>query len=150
MRLHHLPAPTSLLVLYDRDCGFCAWMLALLLRRDRHRRLRPAPIQGPEGERLLAGVPRTERLASWHAVDAAGRRTSAGAALAEVLRRLPGGSAPAAVCRLAPGATERAYGWVARHRRLLSRPVPAPAKARARALVAAREAQGAPREGRVD
>jgi predicted DCC family thiol-disulfide oxidoreductase YuxK len=129
-----------MVVLYDRDCGFCAWLLAWLLRWDRGRRLRPAPIQGPEGDARLAGVAPADRLASWHAVDADGRVFSGGAALTEVLRRLPGGSPLARATARVPRLTERAYAFVATNRRTLARPLRLRGVARARASIAARAA----------
>jgi predicted DCC family thiol-disulfide oxidoreductase YuxK len=124
-----------MLVLWDRDCGFCAWMLALVLRADRRRVLRPAPIQGPEGDRHLAHMPAERRLASWHLVDDDGGVTSGGEALTRVLAVLPGLRPLAKVTGALPRATTRSYDWVATHRSLLSRPIPASAKARARRLV---------------
>jgi predicted DCC family thiol-disulfide oxidoreductase YuxK len=132
--------PNLMIVLWDRDCGFCAFMLSLVLRADRRRRLKPMPIQSPDGERLLADMPVEQRLASWHFIDDHGRRTSGGEALTELLRHLPGGRVPAALTGALPGVTEGAYGWVATHRRLLSRPIPSGFKERARRLVAARSA----------
>ena len=128
-----------MLVLYDSDCGFCVWTLAWVLRWDRHRRLRSAPIQSPEGQEALGGLEPSERLASWHFVDEHGRVSSAGPALTELLRRLPAGPAPAALTARAPGLTQRAYEAVAANRSMLSRLVSARAKSRARALVTARE-----------
>jgi predicted DCC family thiol-disulfide oxidoreductase YuxK len=127
-----------MIVLWDKDCGFCAFMLSLVLRADRARRLRPVPIQGEEGERLLADMPLEQRLASWHFIDDAGHRTSGGEALSKLLGYLPLGRGPAALTRALPKPTEGAYHWVATHRRLLSRPIPSGAKERARRLVAAR------------
>ena len=127
-----------MLILFDRDCGFCAWTLAALLRRDPGGRLRVATIQGAEGERLLAAIPPERRLASWHVVDDEGRLRSGGAALPTVLAALRGGAPFAALARRAPGMTDRGYRWVAAHRSLLSKPVPARAKARAREALAAR------------
>lgn len=127
-----------MIVLWDRDCGFCAFLLSLVLRADRRRALKPVFIQSPEGERLLADLPPERRLASWHLIDDEGRRTSGGEALTELLRELPGGRLPSALTGAAPRATEGAYRWVATHRSLLSRPIPAGAKERARRLVAAR------------
>lgn len=124
------------IVLYDADCGFCTWMLAWLLRADRHRRLRPLALQAPEAGELLADLTPDERMASWHLIAPDGRRTSAGAALPDVLAVLPGGAVPAAVLRRVPDLTERGYRWVAHHRSALSRLVPAGAKARAARRVA--------------
>jgi len=84
------------IVVYDPDCGFCRFSLALLLIWDRpererreavrrgrpsppHRRsrwggsatpgaLRPLPLGSPEADRLLADLGPEERAASWHLV----------------------------------------------------------------------------------
>ena len=40
------PDPVPLLVLFDSRCGLCQGSVRWLLRRDRHRRLRFAPLQG--------------------------------------------------------------------------------------------------------
>jgi predicted DCC family thiol-disulfide oxidoreductase YuxK len=127
------------LVLYDADCGFCQWLLAGLLGCDRACRLRPLALQRPEAEALLADLTPSERMASWHLLSPAGERRSAGAALPALLRLLPGGGAPAALFAQFPGASERGYRWVAEHRELLSKPVPASAKRRARRRVGRRE-----------
>ncbi|MBV9817952.1 MAG: DUF393 domain-containing protein [Solirubrobacterales bacterium] len=126
------------IVLWDRDCGFCAWMLAWVLRWDRDRRLRPASIQGPDGDRWLAAMPPERRLASWHLVDEDGEVSSGGRALPAVFRRLPGGAPLAALAALRPPATDAAYDWVAAHRSLLGRPIPAAAKERARTVIGER------------
>jgi predicted DCC family thiol-disulfide oxidoreductase YuxK len=129
---------TQSIVIYDADCGFCRWTLALLLRADRHRRLRPLALGAPEADALLADLEPEQRIASWHLVSPDGTRTSAGVALPEVLRLLPGGGRPAAALARIPGPTERGYRWVADHRSKLSRAVPGSAKRRATALIQAR------------
>jgi predicted DCC family thiol-disulfide oxidoreductase YuxK len=108
------------------------WLLGLLLRWDRDRRLRPIPLQGPEAEAQLADLAPEERMASWHLISPEGRRRSGGAAIAPLLRLLPGGGPPAAVFERFPDLTARGYRWVAENRSALSRWVPAAAKARAR------------------
>ncbi len=131
-------AGERLAVLYDGDCGFCAWALAWLLRWDRGRRLEPVAIQSEEGARLLAGLPPERRLASWHARDAHGLVVSGGAALAHVLPRVPAGAPLAELAERFPRATEAGYAWVAAHRSGLGRLVSAGGERRARALIAAR------------
>ena len=85
--------PPAVTVLYDHDCGFCRWSVGRLLAWDRAGRVRPLAIQSAEGQRLLADLTPEQRLASAHAVDAAGRRASGGDALAPIaaatLRHLP-------------------------------------------------------------
>jgi predicted DCC family thiol-disulfide oxidoreductase YuxK len=115
-------------VIYDPDCGFCRWSLALVLARDRARRLRPVALGSDEADDLLADVSPAERVASWHLVSPDGRRASAGAAAPPLLRVLRGGRVPAAVLSQAPRLTERTYRWVAEHRSTLSRLIPARAK----------------------
>jgi predicted DCC family thiol-disulfide oxidoreductase YuxK len=112
---------THWIVVYDGDCGFCGVALRLILRADRHRRLRPVPLRTPEADALLADLTPAQRDASWHLVAPDGRRTSAGAAAAPLLAVLPGGALPAALLTRFPATTERAYRWVAAHRSTLGR-----------------------------
>jgi predicted DCC family thiol-disulfide oxidoreductase YuxK len=132
-------------VLYDGDCGLCKWMLAGLLVRDRGRRMAPVALQRPEAEQLLADLTPEERMASVHVVSPSGQRFSGGAALPAILRLLPEGSPAAAGLGRFPAVTDRAYRWVADHRSLLSRAIPAAAKQRAGAYVSRREEAQAPK-----
>jgi predicted DCC family thiol-disulfide oxidoreductase YuxK len=129
--------PPEAIVIYDDDCGFCRWTLALLLSLDRPRvlggergRLRPLPLGTPEADYLLHDMPLGTRNASWHLVidppgakqlsfDVTPERFSAGAAFAPVLRLLPRGRRLAFLLARVPGPTERGYRWAAEHRRLL-------------------------------
>lgn len=125
------------LVLYDADCNFCATVAAGLASWDRAHRLRFATIQGPLGEEHLADIDPAERLAAFHFVDAAGRRTSGGAALPELFAALPAGGALAGGLRLAPGPTGAGYRFIAGHRVGISRWVPSRAKRWGRAKLRA-------------
>jgi hypothetical protein len=82
--------PQEAIVIYDDDCGFCRWSLALLLNLDRGA-LRPLPLGTAEADYLLHDLSTEERNASWHVVidppgpdqlsfDAAPARFSAAAA----------------------------------------------------------------------
>ena len=122
-------------VLYDRDCGFCRWTLAQLLDLDHGLRLRPVALQDPEADRLLRGMPAGPKYASAHLVTADGQIHSGGLAVAPILELLPHGTSFARVARLVPGPLRVGYAWVARHRTLLSRPVPARLKRRATARI---------------
>src|SRR5436190_2529079 len=87
------PAPgpqRPLTVLYDADCGFCRWTLALLLGFDSELRLLPEPIMSETGERLLAGLPMDQRLRSAHAVTPDGEVSSGGDAVPVIARALTG------------------------------------------------------------
>jgi predicted DCC family thiol-disulfide oxidoreductase YuxK len=114
-------------VLYDPDCGFCRVTLALLLRWDTRGKLRPVALGSEEADALLRGMPDEERMASWHLVDGAAVH-SGGAAFPPVFARLPGGAPFARMTERFPTASERAYRWVADHRSLLGRPLPASAR----------------------
>jgi predicted DCC family thiol-disulfide oxidoreductase YuxK len=131
-----------LIVLYDRECGFCKVTLALLLRWDRARRLTPLEIQSPGGGELLSGMPPAERLASWHLIDGAGVVRSAGAGLPFVFAALPGGRAMASLASGLPNTTSRLYEWVASHRALLARPLGARVRAWASGVIAERTGTG--------
>jgi predicted DCC family thiol-disulfide oxidoreductase YuxK len=125
------------IVIYDSDCGFCKFSLALLLAWDRSGALRPLPLGRAEADQLLAALTPDRRNASWHLIDEDGRRHSAGAALAPALTLLPGGRAPATLVARAPQITEAAYRWVADHRGFLGRFVPARARRWADRMIAA-------------
>jgi predicted DCC family thiol-disulfide oxidoreductase YuxK len=129
---------TQSTVIYDADCGFCRWSLALLLRADRDRRLRPLALGTPEADQLLSDLDQEQRDASWHVVKPDGARTSAGAALPVVLSLLPHGTTPASLLERIPGPTERGYRWVAEHRSQLSKGLTTGAKRRATELIRAR------------
>jgi predicted DCC family thiol-disulfide oxidoreductase YuxK len=125
-------------LLYDADCGFCRWSLAKILAWDRRRALRPASLQSGDADRLLGGMPKERRMASWHLVGADGELHSAGAGLPPLLRLLPGGAPLAALTAKAPRLTERGYRWVAGHRSLFGRLVTDGAKRRADRRIAER------------
>jgi predicted DCC family thiol-disulfide oxidoreductase YuxK len=117
-----------MLVLYDRDCGFCRFSMGLLLAWDRRRRLRPVEIQSHEGERLLAGLTPADRLATAHAIGEDGQPRSGGSAAAPVLRRLPGGAPLARLAERLPSTAEWVYHAVAARRSGLGRLLPDRAK----------------------
>lgn len=103
-------------ILYDGDCGFCKWSLNKILSWDRRNRLRPVAIQGEEGQALLAEVPVSERLDSWHLASPSGELRSAGAAAEPLVGLLPGGRPLGLAFRTFPSLTEHAYRFVARNR----------------------------------
>jgi predicted DCC family thiol-disulfide oxidoreductase YuxK len=104
---------TTHAIVYDPDCGFCRVCVAVVLRWDRGRRLRPVP---------------GEDLDSWQLVLPDGTVVSAGAAFSPLLRLLPGGAPFALIADRFPRAAERAYRFVADHRTAFGRPLPASAK----------------------
>jgi predicted DCC family thiol-disulfide oxidoreductase YuxK len=123
-------------VIYDADCGFCRWSLAVLLSVAPAR---PLKLGTTAADELLADLSMEQRIASWHLVDDSGTRTSAGAALAPALALAPGGRIPASLLARMPGLTERAYRWVAARRGRIGRLVPARARRWADRVIAAHE-----------
>jgi predicted DCC family thiol-disulfide oxidoreductase YuxK len=129
-------------ILYDPDCGFCRVCVAVVLSWDRDGRLRPVALTSTEGEALLDGMPESERMASWHLVDATwsgngpenapnpdrSEIRSAGAAFSPLLRLLPGGAPLAVLTDRFPAFTERAYRFVADRRTAFGKRLPASAE----------------------
>jgi predicted DCC family thiol-disulfide oxidoreductase YuxK len=112
-------------------------MLGKLLAWDRRGELRPAPIQGEEGQRLLAGMSEDEQLSSWHLADERGVH-SGGAAFSPALRRLPGGRPFAALADRMPRLAERGYRAVATRRSAIGPRLTEGAKRRADRRIDAR------------
>lgn len=135
-----VPAMGDWTVIYDGDCGVCKTLLALLLRADRNRRLAPLALGTPRADALLADLTPEQRNASWHLIDPAGHRESAGAATPSLLALLPGGSVPGNVLARFPSQTERAYRAVADNRTAIGRWIPSTVKRRATDAVTRRSA----------
>jgi predicted DCC family thiol-disulfide oxidoreductase YuxK len=111
-----VPLP-PLTVLYDEDCGLCAWLATWLEQSG----VAVAPIGSPLGDRHLRDLPHAQRYAAVHVVDVAGRRRSGPEALPPLLRALPRVRWVAPLAESTPWLTAWGYGIVARHRRRLSR-----------------------------
>jgi predicted DCC family thiol-disulfide oxidoreductase YuxK len=105
------------IIFFDGVCGLCNRTVDALLRADRMRVFRFAPIQGETAKRLLP--PLEDDPLAWSIVylDQAGVHTKSDAALA-IARRLGGVSAVfAAVLGLVPRPLRDAvYMWIARNR----------------------------------
>jgi predicted DCC family thiol-disulfide oxidoreductase YuxK len=134
--------PPAVTVLYDRDCGFCRWSIGRLLAWDRAGRLRPVAIQSAEGQRLLADLRPEQRLASAHALDAAGRRTSGGDAMAPIAAVLPGGAPLAALGLRAPALARAGYRTVAGRRSAFGKLISDAARVSADERIARRSDRG--------
>lgn len=129
-----------LTVLYDEDCGFCRYLLALLLRMDRRGRLLPIPIQGFDGQRLLSDLTPAQRLATAHVVSPAGRLYSGGEIAVPIARELPLGVGAARVAARFARPTGWAYAQLAANRTRLGRFVTSGRRERAsRAITRHRE-----------
>ena len=125
-------------VLYDRECGFCSWSVAQLLRLDRHGALEPVAIQSQAGGELLESVPAELRLASAHAVTAAGEVFSGGDAAPLIAPHLIGGRLLRPLTAAFPPLTRAGYDMVAEHRHAVGRLVSKRSRSAADRLLAER------------
>lgn len=116
-----------------------------MLKRDRGDVLDVAPIESPAGERLLAGMDREERLASWHLVLTSGEVHSGGAAFAPLAAAVGRWRAAGRLAARFPRVAAAGYGFVAARRSFWSRFVPRSARDRAdRAITERRARPGSP------
>ena len=112
------------ILLYDGACGFCQASVQWVLRRDRRRTLRFAPLQGAVGSAIRARHPELATADSVVWVEDPGgpaeRVAIKSAAEAEALRYLGGGWGLLRMAGIAPRALRDAvYDLVARHRHRL-------------------------------
>ncbi len=112
------------LVLYDGACGFCDRTVRFLASRDRHRRLRFAPLQGDTARRLRdRGLPIPEDLSTVVLVRG-GRVSLRSRAVLEAMSLLPWPWRAVGWLRVVPAPlADAVYGVVARLRHRL---LPAP------------------------
>jgi predicted DCC family thiol-disulfide oxidoreductase YuxK len=104
-------------VYFDGYCGLCDRFVTFLVKRDRHRALRFAPLQGETAAgRFAEGRRRADDPASVIYEDAAGVHTRSTAAL-RALGALGGAWSLLRILELVPRVIRDAvYDWVARHR----------------------------------
>src|SRR5687767_10135106 len=81
-------SPPRLLVLFDGDCGFCSWSVALIRRLDRAGRIELAPLQDASAHPADA-PPVSSLLGALHVRDVAGRWTTGGAAWVRIASEVP-------------------------------------------------------------
>jgi predicted DCC family thiol-disulfide oxidoreductase YuxK len=108
-------------VLYDGGCGLCGWSVRLVLRHDRLRRFRFAPLESPIATRLLAqhGLPDDPRSV---VLLEGGRAVTRSDAVLAIVRRLGGGWHLLRVAALLPRPLrDWCYDGLARRRGRLSR-----------------------------
>jgi predicted DCC family thiol-disulfide oxidoreductase YuxK len=128
------------LVFFDGVCGLCNKTVRFLLTRDRHDRLRFAPLQGETAGRVLPPLGgRPQELDTIYLVTSDGRLLQRSRAIVFALQALGGAWRLAGILKVVPRpVADRLYALVARLRyRLFGRldacPIPSPAE-RARFL----------------
>jgi predicted DCC family thiol-disulfide oxidoreductase YuxK len=111
---------------YDAGCPGCRLFARFILAADTERRIRTAPLDSAEADRVLGGMPERRRFGSYHLV--VGDRVASGASgmgplleqarLVRPLGRLLRGS------RAARALAAGAYRFTARHRGRIAGVVP--------------------------
>ncbi len=110
------PTAAPPIIFFDGVCAMCNRFVDLVLRADRRRVFRFAPIQGETAKRLLPPLPADP--ASWSMVylDEHGLHDQSEASL-QVYRRLGGAFRLLSLARLVPRALrDPVYRWIARNR----------------------------------
>ena len=112
--------PDGGVLVFDGYCGFCTRSALALRRLDRLDRVRALPLQAPRVLQLV-GITREKALHEAYWVGADGVRRGGAGAMAEAFQAAADIPMVVPLYRL-PGlrqAADRAYRWVAEHRRLL-------------------------------
>jgi len=113
--------PSSHVLVYDRDCGFCA-ASARFVQRHARTRVEITPFDDSRPMGLLSALSDEEIAASAHFVMMDGTEYHGGEAMSRALRLLPAGRTFAILD--APGMRrlrDSGYTLISRHRGLISR-----------------------------
>jgi predicted DCC family thiol-disulfide oxidoreductase YuxK len=105
-------------VFYDGKCPLCRASIHTVLLADTGRRLRSAPLDSPEADRMLGRLSKEDRYGSFHLVKG-DRLWSGAAAVGPLLDLLPPLAWAGGLLRRSPAGRRVAsavYGFVARHR----------------------------------
>ena len=109
---------TEAILFYDAGCPGCRLFARIILAADRERRIRTAPLDSPDADRVLGGISKRRRLGSYHLV--VGNRVASGASGMGPLLEQPSLLRPLGrLVRHSPtarAAAASAYRFAARHR----------------------------------
>lgn len=111
--------PETLLVFFDGVCGLCNHFVDFLVRQDRHRRLRYAPLQGTTATHVLRGLVPAQTVAGLETIVFydAGRVFLQSNAVIEALYQLGGYWRLIKIFKVIPVALrDQLYRWVAQNR----------------------------------
>ena len=117
---------TEAILFYDAGCPGCRLFARIILAADRERRIRTAPLDSPDADRVLGRMSKRRRFGSYHLV--VGNRVASGASGMGPLLEQPSLLRP--LGRLvqrspkARAAAASAYRFAARHRGKLARFLP--------------------------
>ena len=114
------------ILFYDAGCPGCRLFARIVLAADRERRIRTAPLDSPEADRVLGWMPRKRRFGSFHLV-VGGRVASAGPGMGPLLEQASLLRPLGRLVRRSPvagRAAATAYRFAARHRGKVARFLP--------------------------
>ncbi|MGH2662597.1 MAG: DCC1-like thiol-disulfide oxidoreductase family protein [Actinomycetota bacterium] len=117
---------SRVVLFYDGECRACRTFTNLVLKADTRRRIRTAPLDSPEADRLLGHLPERRRFGSFH-LAVGDRVVSGGAAVGPLLELLPPLRPAGKLIRRSPVARRAAhalYHALARNRGRIGRLLP--------------------------
>jgi predicted DCC family thiol-disulfide oxidoreductase YuxK len=114
------------ILFYDASCPGCRLFARLILAADLERRIRTAPLDSAEADRVLGGMPERQRFGSYHLVvgDRVARGASGMGPLLEQARLLRPLGRLVRRSRAARALAAGAYRFAARHRGRIAGVVP--------------------------
>lgn len=114
------------ILFYDDGCPGCRLFARIVLAADRERRIRTAPLDSPEADRVLGWMPPKRRFGSYHLV-VGDRVTSGGPGMGPLLEQASLLRPVGRLVRRSPtarAAAAAAYRFAARHRGKVARLLP--------------------------
>jgi predicted DCC family thiol-disulfide oxidoreductase YuxK len=119
-----MPAPRPVL-LYDGECRLCRFTARVVARLDRREELAILPFQDEEAAPYLAGLPMSERSATWRLARPDGSLAGYGAGAPELLAAMGVTRQVGRLLGRVPDSVlDRLYALIARSRGTLGRLVP--------------------------
>jgi predicted DCC family thiol-disulfide oxidoreductase YuxK len=111
----------ALTLLYDGSCPLCSWEKRRLMRRDKHGLLGFIDIQSPAFDASVYGVSTQALMGRLHGITHDGRMLVGVEVLIASYRAVGWWWAYIPLSMVPRRLTDRAYGWFAEHRYVLSR-----------------------------
>lgn len=117
-----MTTPRQRIVFFDGECGFCNITVSKLVKRDRHRLLRYAPLQGSTAKELLPPELRNaQNLGTMVYIDSEDRRHAKSDAALAISSELGWPYRLMNACKILPlSLRNKCYDMVAKRRHMLA------------------------------